>query len=74
MFADSGIEVYNIATCQWVQMIPVRKLRSVSMDASITICSSVDPPTAVYIKVVDEEGSLLTSMCLVLLCFCVSVP
>ena len=56
VFGDCGIEVYNVVTSQWVQMVPVRKLRSVSMDASISICYSVDPPMAVYIKVIDEDG------------------
>lgn len=56
VYCESALEVYDVITGKWVQIVPFRKLHALSTDGSLTMCCANDPCTLLYLKKQMDEG------------------
>lgn len=56
VYTDYGLDIYDLHSSEWLQTLPIRKLRPLNSDGSLNLLSS-DPPRLIYLQ--KTEGELL---------------
>ncbi|XP_055005106.1 serine/threonine-protein kinase MRCK beta-like [Boleophthalmus pectinirostris] len=55
VYSDYGVDIYDLQTSDWLQTLPIRKLRPLNSDGSLNLLSS-DPPRLIYLQ--KTEGGV----------------
>ncbi|CAL9691913.1 unnamed protein product [Knipowitschia caucasica] len=62
VYSEYGVDIYDLHTSDWIQTIPVRKLRPLNTDGSLNLINS-DPHRLIYLQKTEGgvwgEGDLL---------------
>nr|CAB3229242.1 serine/threonine-protein kinase MRCK alpha [Phallusia mammillata] len=60
VYSENAIDVFDPLSMEWLQTIPLKKVRPLSSDGAMNIASSMEPPKLVYLKnKYGEEGGLV---------------
>lgn len=56
VYTEYGVDIYDLHSSEWIQTLPIRKLRPLNADGSLNLLSS-DPSRLIYLQ--KTEGQLL---------------
>ncbi|XP_055088159.1 serine/threonine-protein kinase MRCK beta-like isoform X2 [Periophthalmus magnuspinnatus] len=49
VYSDYGVNIYDLQSSEWLQTLPIRRLRPLNSDGSLNLLSS-DPPRLIYLQ------------------------
>ncbi|XP_072318245.1 serine/threonine-protein kinase MRCK beta isoform X2 [Eucyclogobius newberryi] len=55
VYSDYGVDIYDLHSSEWLQTLPIRKLRPLNAEGSLNLLSS-DPPRLIYLQ--KTEGGV----------------
>uniref|UniRef100_H2Z2Y0 non-specific serine/threonine protein kinase n=1 Tax=Ciona savignyi TaxID=51511 RepID=H2Z2Y0_CIOSA len=56
VYSENAIDVFDPTSIEWLQTIPLKKVRPLSIDGGLNLACSMEPPKLVYLKDKYEEG------------------
>ena len=59
VFSENAVDVFEPSSMEWVQSIPLKKVRPLSANGSISLAMSMEPPKLVHMKS-KYEGKLFS--------------
>nr|XP_039247827.1 serine/threonine-protein kinase MRCK alpha-like isoform X1 [Styela clava] len=59
VYSENAVDVFDILEMEWLQTIPLKKVRPLSRDGALNLACSMDPPKLVYMKNKYDEGDEL---------------
>jgi len=62
VYSENAVDVFDPASIEWLQTIPLKKVRPLSSDGSLNITFSMEPPKLVYLKN-KYQGDHCLSLC-----------
>lgn len=58
VYSENGVDIFDLQTGDWIQTIPLRKLRPLNSEGSLNLLSS-EPPRLIYLSNNNSDGDLL---------------
>nr|XP_009860020.1 serine/threonine-protein kinase MRCK alpha isoform X1 [Ciona intestinalis]XP_026692048.1 serine/threonine-protein kinase MRCK alpha isoform X1 [Ciona intestinalis] len=56
VYSENAIDIFDPASMEWLQTIPLKKVRPLSTDGSLNLACSMEPPKLVHLKNKYDEG------------------
>uniref|UniRef100_A0A1A7XDL4 non-specific serine/threonine protein kinase n=1 Tax=Iconisemion striatum TaxID=60296 RepID=A0A1A7XDL4_9TELE len=57
VYSEYGVDVFDLHTSEWVQTVPLRKIRPLNAEGTLNFLSS-EPPRLIYFSNTSSEGDL----------------
>uniref|UniRef100_A0A1A8EUV5 non-specific serine/threonine protein kinase n=2 Tax=Nothobranchius korthausae TaxID=1143690 RepID=A0A1A8EUV5_9TELE len=57
VYSEYGVDVFDLHTSEWVQTVPLRKIRPLNAEGTLNLLSS-EPPRLIYFSNTSSEGDL----------------
>ncbi|XP_013886598.1 serine/threonine-protein kinase MRCK beta [Austrofundulus limnaeus] len=57
VYSEYGVDVFDIQTTEWVQTIPLRKIRPLNVEGTLNLFAS-EPPRLIFFSNASSEGDL----------------
>ncbi|XP_076803724.1 serine/threonine-protein kinase MRCK alpha-like isoform X2 [Clavelina lepadiformis] len=59
VYSDNAIDIFHPASIEWLQTIPLKRVRPLSINGSVNLALSMEPPKLVYLRNKYDEGDEL---------------
>ena len=50
VYSDNAIDIFHPASIEWLQTIPLKRVRPLSINGSVNLALSMEPPKLVYLR------------------------